>query len=254
MLQLESGVAAMRQRLSAIAPTPAEEEGWEGGGWPTLTRPAEPPPARSWTKTSQRKTSWGPGVGAGPLERSWTKTSQQRKMSWGPGVCDSDGPQRSFKLKAELKAAPAPASAGGGGGGGGDGGAWRVTRGAGSSRGGVSGGPPAHTWSTTLSRMGWRPGASTAGGTSKGEIAAALRLLKAERSATAAAGAAPASGTSRAASNWASAREISQPSGSRSSSRRGAFLTSAGSLASAVSVLGRSLSEGSRAAPTPKAR
>ena len=106
-------------------------------------------------------------------------------MSWGPGVCDSDGPQRSFKLKAEtktetktaVKAAPAPASAGGGGGGGrggggGGGGAWSVARGACGSRGGASGGLPVeHAWSSTLARMStsWRrPGAGTAGGTSKG--------------------------------------------------------------------------------------
>ena len=99
-------------------------------------------------------------------------------MSWGPGVCDSDGPQRSFKLKAEMKAetkaeakaAPAPASAERAG-------AWRACSGGGD----PSGGPPAHTWSRALSKLSWRPGASTAGGTSKREVAAALKALKAER-------------------------------------------------------------------------
>ena len=98
-------------------------------------------------------------------------------MSWGPGVCDSDGPQRSFKLKAEMKAetkaAPAPASAERAG-------AWRACSGGDD----PSGGSPAHTWSRALSKLSWRPGASTAGGTSKREVAAALKALKAERART----------------------------------------------------------------------
>ena len=98
-------------------------------------------------------------------------------------MCDSDGPQRSFKLKAEMKAemtsseikaetkaAPALASAERAG-------AWRACSGGGD----PSGGPPAHTWSRALSKLSWRPGASTAGGTSKREGAAALKALKAER-------------------------------------------------------------------------
>ena len=106
LLRLESGVEAMRQRLGAIAAAAAEE----GGFWPTLTRPAEPPPKRSCTNTSlqrtasqQRTLSWAPDltseVGSEPAERSWTargdnqpterswSASSGRKMSWGPGEC-----------------------------------------------------------------------------------------------------------------------------------------------------------------------